>query len=270
MGLFVLRTADFLNALAIVASAFIALGIATTIFMYIAAATTEPLADPLLASIDASLGFNWLWLLSVTNRPIIAPTLAFAYHALSYQLPLVLLVHMASRRTDRAMEFVALLAVSSAFTGTLMALVPAEGAYAFFRPADFSHFTAQAGMWHHETLMALRSGRPFDLIMTKSSGLVTFPSYHTALGIMVVFAFRHHRWLFWPAVVLNTLMIMATLPEGGHHLIDVVAGAAVGFVSVALVQRLGDLSTGPAASLRLVSSSETPVSQVPRRGTSFL
>ncbi|TIX42911.1 MAG: phosphatase PAP2 family protein [Mesorhizobium sp.] len=209
--------------------------------MHVASATQRPLADPILASFDARLGFDWLWFLSVTNNKIIAPVLIFAYHALGPQVPFVLLLNIATNRNDRMLEFVAMLAMSSVLSGAIMALVPAEGAYAYFKPTaeQFSHFTSQAGMWHYETLMALRSGEPFDLIMTNSNGLVTFPSYHTALGIMIVYALRDYRWLFWPVGGLNAIMTIATLPEGGHHLIDVVAGAMVGVASVVAVRMIG-------------------------------
>ncbi|WP_031193386.1 phosphatase PAP2 family protein [Mesorhizobium sp. L2C066B000] len=223
------------------AATFVPLLICTTILMHVGSATERPLADPVLASIDARMGFDWLWFLSITNNKLIAPVLIFAYHALGPQVPLVLLLNIATNRNDKILEFVALLAVSSVLAGATMALVPAEGAYAYFKPTaeQFNHFTVQAGMWHYETLMALRSGEPFDLVMAKSNGLVTFPSFHTALGIMVVYALRDYRWLSWPLGGLNAIMVISTLPEGGHHLIDVFAGALVGVASIFAVRMIG-------------------------------
>jgi membrane-associated phospholipid phosphatase len=43
--------------------------------------------------------------------------------------------------------------------------------------------------------------------------------------------------------VVNVLMIIGTLPEGGHHLIDVIVGAGVGLTSI-LVVRAINLMTG--------------------------
>ncbi|WP_210213107.1 phosphatase PAP2 family protein [Mesorhizobium sp. M1E.F.Ca.ET.063.01.1.1] len=223
------------------AAAFVPLLICTTVLMHLASATGRPLADPMLASIDERIGFDWLWFLSVTNNKLIAPVLIVAYHALGPQVPFVILLNMARNRTDKMLEFIALLAVSSVFSEVMLVFLPAGGAYAYLKPAaeQFNHFTAHAGMWHYETLMALRSGEPFDLIMTKSKGMVTFPSYHTALGIMIIYALRDCRWLMWPISGLNALMIIATLPEGGHHLIDVIAGAMVGVASIVAVRMIG-------------------------------
>ncbi|MEI9406348.1 phosphatase PAP2 family protein [Mesorhizobium argentiipisi] len=217
---------------------FVPLSFASVWFMYLASATDRPLMDQTLAAIDAVIGFDWRAFLDLANRqPLVANTLVFAYHALGRQLPLLFIL-LAFAKRPRLTEFIAFLAVSSALTGTLMSLVPAAGAYAYFHPEPnvFGNFTARAGMWHFTELMKLRSGEPFDLLVTRAEGLVTFPSYHTALGIMVVYALRGYRWLFWPVACLNAVMIVSTLPEGGHHLIDVIVGVVVAAVSILAVR----------------------------------
>ncbi|UCI07289.1 phosphatase PAP2 family protein [Mesorhizobium sp. B1-1-8] len=221
---------------------FIPLTIATTVFMYLASATARPLMDEQFASIDASLGFDWLSFLAASNRNAIwSSVLFYAYHALGPQVPMVFIIQVMRQRWDRVLEFIALMAVSSLFTGPLMAMFPTAGAYTFYKPAPelFSNLTAQAGMWHYQTLLSLRSGAPYELIVSKADGLVTFPSFHTALGILVIHALRDVRPLFVVALIVNAVMIVSTLPEGGHHLIDVVVGAAIGALSVAIVRILG-------------------------------
>ncbi|RWB79171.1 MAG: phosphatase PAP2 family protein [Mesorhizobium sp.] len=241
MGLVVRKASDSLGSLALAGAAFVPLLIGSTILMHVASATARPLEDAELAYIDSRLGFDWLWFLAVTNHKLIAPALSIAYHFLGPQVPFVFLLNIVKSRNDRLLEFITLLAMSSILAGGIMAFVPAEGAYAYFKPSadQFSHFTGHAGMWHYKTLMALRSGEPFDLIMTNSSGLVTFPSYHTALGIIIVYALRDYRRLFWSLACLNGVMIIATLPEGGHHLIDVLAGSMVGLVSIVATRIIG-------------------------------
>ncbi|RUU98470.1 hypothetical protein EOB36_23690 [Mesorhizobium sp. M6A.T.Cr.TU.017.01.1.1] len=54
----------------------------------------------------------------------------------------------------------------------------------------------------------------------------------------------------WPIAVLNALMIIATLPEGGHHLIDVLAGAMVGVASIFAVRMIGAYERGRATASR--------------------
>jgi hypothetical protein len=56
-------------------------------------------------------------------------------------------------------------------------------------------------------------------------GLVAFPSYHVGLSVIMMVAFRGVKRWFWPIVVLNTLVIMSTPIDGGHHLSDGLGGA---------------------------------------------
>ncbi|TGP48365.1 phosphatase PAP2 family protein [bacterium M00.F.Ca.ET.230.01.1.1] len=238
MGRLIAASAAAVRLLVANASLFVPFSVVSVWFMYLASATDRPLMDQTLAALDAVIGFDWRAFLGFTNRqPLVADTLVFAYHALGRQLPLLFILLGFAKR-PRLTEFIALLAVSGALTGILMSWVPAAGAYAYFQPqpADFSNFTARAGMWHFTELMRIRSGQPFDLLVTRAEGLVTFPSYHTALGIMVVYALRDYRWLFWPVGCLNAVMIVSTLPEGGHHLIDVIAGVMVAAVSILAVR----------------------------------
>lgn len=224
--------AESLRWMIVNAALFIPLGFASVYFMYLAAATDRPLMDPMLARFDDMLGFSWLSFLALMNaHPAVAKSLVFAYGALGTQLPLLFIVLGFLDRL-RLTEFMATLAVSSALTAIGLAFVPAAGAYAYFQPAaaDFSNFT-HAGFGHMHELMKIRSGEPMSLLVTRAEGLVTFPSYHTALGIIVTYALRKKPLIAWPIGILNAVMVVSTLPEGGHHLTDVVAGAAIGAAS---------------------------------------
>jgi membrane-associated phospholipid phosphatase len=131
-------------------------------------------------------------------------------------------------------------AITSLLTAAGMALVPAVGAYAYFNPPPelFDNFTHHAGMWHYAELMKLRSGEPFVFLADNVRGMVTFPSFHTVLGIIIAYALRGFRWLFAPVAILNAVMIVSTLPEGGHHLVDVLAGIAIALIGLTLVRTL--------------------------------
>ncbi len=142
--------ADRLIVLVAVSTIFLPLGFVSAIFMYLASATQVPLVDGKLAALDAALGFDWRSFLETTNgSPPVAWALVIAYHSLTPQVIALFLLYSAARRANKALEFVALLAVSSVFTGLLMAMFPAAGAYAYFDPPPetFDAFTAQAGMW---------------------------------------------------------------------------------------------------------------------------
>lgn len=46
------------------------------------------------------------------------------------------------------------------------------------------------------------------------------------------------RWLRVPALAFNGAVLVATLPHGSHHLIDVLAGVALAVVAIAAAKRL--------------------------------
>lgn len=236
--------ADGLILLVAISALFLPLGFFSAVFMYLASATDVPLVDGDLAALDATLGFNWRSFLEASNAsPTFALILVIAYHSLMPQVMGLFLIYSAVRRAEKVLEFVALLAISSVFTGGLMAMLPAAGAYAYFSPppAAFDAFTAQAGMWHYAELLKLRSGETFTLFVANAQGLVTFPSYHTAVGIMIVYTLRNVRWVVGPIAVLNAVMIVGTLPEGGHHLSDVIAGALVAAASILAVRAVAGM-----------------------------
>jgi membrane-associated phospholipid phosphatase len=68
-------------------------------------------------------------------------------------------------------------------------------------------------------------------------GVVSFPSFHTVLGVITIYALRDTRWLMILVLLLNGTMLVSTLPVGGHHLTDVLAGAGLTFGAILLVRR---------------------------------
>ena len=84
---------------------------------------------------------------------------------------------------------------------------------------------------HFETL---RSGAGFAVRYDNIDGLISIPSFHTAGGLMVTWAFRHHRaWLVTFAVV-NVLLIAATVLSGTHYAVDVLATGVLFLASLGL------------------------------------
>jgi len=60
-----------------------------------------------------------------------------------------------------------------------------------------------------------------------SEGIISFPSFHAALGIVFIVALWSVPVLRWIATATNVLMILATPVDGGHYFIDVFAGIGI-------------------------------------------
>ena len=52
----------------------------------------------------------------------------------------------------------------------------------------------------------------------------------------MTYAFRGFRFTALPAAILNGIVVISTLPEGGHYLVDVIAGAIIALAGITLVR----------------------------------
>jgi membrane-associated phospholipid phosphatase len=194
----------------------------------LAAASGYPLVDGALTKLDATLfGFEWSveanW---VANHPALDWLLQRAYFSLYYQGALVFLVGSITRPGDRNGEIIWQFCISLVLTCAIFVFTPALG------------HVAHIGTDWMKTLTMIRNGEWADLDFSHVEGIISFPSFHTTLAILLVYAVRDHRWLLAVFVPLNMLLIVATLSVGGHYFVDPAAGAAVAFVSIAATRLL--------------------------------
>lgn len=210
---------------------------------YLTKGTALPLADDWLARIGPALGFDWLAYFDfVRARPGLQWVLSTVYISLEmvcgiFILALVVSGHHAKVRLFA--EAAILCAVISLIGGTLF---PAIGAAAYWvpdyaDPASYDGFAYMPGVYFVDTILALRQLDTSMMIGKEPlTGLVSVPSLHTALGVLLI-AVARRTWLFWPALAYGTVMIAATPIWGGHYLFDLIAGAAVALAVTTLLQR---------------------------------
>jgi len=85
---------------------------------------------------------------------------------------------------------------------------------------------------------ALRNGTMREISLARMEGLITFPSFHTTLAVLFVAALRRHRLALAIGAVVNGLMLLSIPSEGGHYLVDVIAGAMVAAVAIQMAARI--------------------------------
>lgn len=207
---------------------------------YAVAVPALPLQDALFARLDTALGFDWnAFLAFVSASPALTSVLIVAYHSSMAQiiglvLALGLLGHVA-----RLQRFLVAYALSALVVIGVSGLLPAVGAYVFHAPNPAqSGMTELAGIWHLAHFEALREGRLTVIDLRTMEGIVTFPSFHTVLAVLTAWGAWVLRWARWPMVGLNAVVIVGTLPEGGHYLVDLIAGGAIAVAAIAVVSRL--------------------------------
>jgi membrane-associated phospholipid phosphatase len=187
---------------------------------YLAAAWNRPLIDTYLLRTDAWLGVSWRaidgW---VSEHVVFRHLLTLAYASFLPQFVLVPLVLGWVNRT-RLWLFVLQFQLTALGTVVLFALWPASttgqhGVHEWISSADAV-----------QQLLAARSGALRVIDLTQATGLISWPSFHTAGALVVVWALRK-TWWFWPIVLLDGLLIMSTVLLGIHYVVDVFGGIGV-------------------------------------------
>lgn len=211
-------------------------------YCYLGTAADLVLQDHLLAEIDKWMGFDWIGFVTFVNSSEMGSSLLVkAYESTAYILPCTLLWFCLSGQGERLAEFLALACITAVGIGVGMMILPASGAYSYYHlPLEsYEHFGKGAGMWHYDLLMAIRTGAvsTLDFATPNSSCLITFPSGHAVLAIIMTYALRGSRWTFIPALAINATMLISTIPVGGHHLFDVLVGGGIAVGAIWITRR---------------------------------
>jgi len=206
-----------------------AFSVAAAIFTYLTATLPFPLTDSELVNIDAGLGFSWpAWFQFVNSHPLLKGLFVILYTSLLPECAASILYFAHRRRNDRIAEFLFGALISILITATISGIFPARGA--------FAHFGVPGPAWatYPSHLLALREGTAASFSVNEFQGIITMPSYHTVLAILIIYAYRGCGRLFALILALNGLMLLSLPSEGGHYVIDVIAGAAVVAVTIAI------------------------------------
>lgn len=261
---FVLAAAWFGNAVATSSALsvawFLLMPAPLAIFSYAAAGLGAgmPLMDPALARIDRWLGFDWLTVVAWFNEsPVLIWLLGYAYHGTIAPLIYVLVLLTVLQWRDRIVEFMVLVVATCLLAAVLSGIVPAAGAYVHFRPDEAvrSAISSDAGVWHLAQFEALRAGTFTRFSLPATEGLITFPSFHTAAALCVPLVLRGLGAVTALAWAVAGVVIVSTIPIGGHHLIDVIVGAVM---TLALHRLIAMRKTGEPVTGAVIAAARRP------------
>jgi hypothetical protein len=223
-------------ALAFSAAYLIPYTLAAAVLSYLGTSLALPLYDAHFARADAALGLDWLAVLRFTDaHPTLGAVLCFAYHSSMAQVVGVFIILAATAQLPRLADFLALFTITSLATILVSVTMPSAGAFVFHDPPAALRDVVgrDAGLWHLAHFEALRSGAMRVIDPAAIEGLITFPSFHTALAVITAWALWRTRLLAPPVLALNGVVIAATVPVGGHYFVDVIAGAAIAAACIA-------------------------------------
>jgi hypothetical protein len=221
----------------------LAFSTAGAVLSYLITSWNLPLIDPWLIKTDAMLGFDWMAYAGFVNSRVWLHNLSsIVYVTTISQIALCVVVLGLSGRVIESRQLGAAVIISGLICIGVSGILPSAGALGFIRPdADFvASGLPIVDLAYKQEFFDLRSGAQRYISLDALHGLIAFPSYHGTLSALVVIGLWNVRYLRWPALVLNTAVLMATPVDGGHHLTDALAGVGVALLAWYLAGRFAE------------------------------
>ncbi|HEY3910293.1 MAG TPA: phosphatase PAP2 family protein [Stellaceae bacterium] len=190
------------------------------VLTYVAAACGGPPHDARLAAIDAALGFDWTgWYNFLAPHLVLRFVLWLGYQSLLPQILISVIWFSLCDLDYFNYELLRNNIVSLLITAALFLFYPALG-----------HL--EVGQQPYlPVLLALRGGGALSFDVARLQGLISFPSYHMVLAVLLVWAHRRSPLLI-PAALVNLVMVVSIPSFGPHYLVDLIAGAAVAGLAI--------------------------------------
>jgi hypothetical protein len=211
---------------------------------YIAASANLPMQDANLLAIDRALGFDWAaYVRYVDDHPALAAWVNYGYTMIRWPIFAIPVVLAATHRYRRIEEFTFAFGLALIATTIISGLVPAIGVFQQIGldPISVKNLNLQPYLDQLRDLPPTRDGALRHLDLLGLGGIVTFPSFHAASAVLYAWALWPVRWMRPIVVLAFTAMLAATPINGGHYLIDIIAGTAIAVLAIVAARRAGRL-----------------------------
>jgi membrane-associated phospholipid phosphatase len=203
-------------------------GIAGGLICLVGQTFAMPFIDPLLSRCDQTLGVDLeAFIAGMVQVRGSGTLLAVAYNS-SFPLLFIVALCLAWKgRFDEAWRLCGIFNMCLLIATVSSAVIPAVGPFHYL-PISASIQNALppgSGTYHLADLFALRHADQFVIDPSRLQGVATFPSFHTALALMTAAACRDLGNVRLPIFVWQGLVILSTIPIGGHYVVDLIGGA---------------------------------------------
>lgn len=201
---------------------------------YIGLRLNFPLMDAQFAAVDRMLHFDWLAYIGwVESHPFIARIFTYSYAATEPQMLALFALLCFTKRFTAFHRLAIGYLLGGLITIVIADVWPALTAYLFFKvdPAVYPHLQIAGATVYGQDFFAMRTHQ-MTVLPKDFQGMVTFPSYHSVLAVISIFAALalRFRWLAALFIVLNLLTLLSTPVDGGHYLVDTLGGIIIGLL----------------------------------------
>jgi membrane-associated phospholipid phosphatase len=214
------------------------IGYCGALLSYVVMSCTSGYTDDLLVRMDASLGLDWLSIWRAADRHRWIMEAGRISYTSFFITPLILLPALVlTGRSSHAYAFMLAYALCVFLVDVVFAAFPARAAFQHFlsdRPEVWGHGPRD----YLAAIEQLRAGTLRQIEVDRLSGIVTFPSFHAAAGILFIWAAWPLRPLRLPMLLVNSAMLASATFFGGHYVVDLFGGIALAYASVAAITAL--------------------------------
>lgn len=204
--------------------------------------------DVPLAALDRAMGVDWPAMMALAaQHPVVSAVLQLAYISVLPQIAVLVAVLGWKGRHQNIYALCLALTAGAAISIFTWTLAPSFGAFSVYElPADVSRHLALAldGQYARD-LVALLAHGPGYISPTSAKGLIGFPSFHATMAMFVVWYARELSVVRWFVLTLNSVVLVATPIQGGHHVVDVLAGFVVAAIAVLFARGVMRMAAHP-------------------------
>jgi hypothetical protein len=196
-----------------------------------------PLEDALLMAWSHAVGIDHRAILEwLAARPLLGAILSKAYLLSVPTMFLAPVVLAVTGQFERLKTFVWLYVVLLTACVVISIVVPAKGfaVYEAQPPELMARLPPGASVFYAKISEAYRSGALRTIDPSFLEGVVVFPSFHTIMAVLAIYAFWRTRVLWLLSLGINAIVLMSVVPIGGHYVWDVIGGALMFAVAVRL------------------------------------
>lgn len=204
-------------------------GVVAGLMSLIALRLQVPLRDSFLFQIDRLLGLNGVayvaWVAAQPRGLLTALTTAY-----SLTLPVIFISLAVTSLTGNRIEAwrAALCFVGALLTVCAIAIMmPAKGIGSSLPEHLFQSLPNGAARYFWHSFDEFRGGADPLLRVDAIDGVVSFPSFHMVMGLIVIAMWRKRPLSLFIILLWAIPMFAATVPLGGHYFIDLIGGILV-------------------------------------------
>ncbi len=210
-----------------------------SVLNYLLLTVAGPRIDAPLAAIDRAMGVDWPALMAfVAHYPVANMILQLVYISVLPQIALLVVALGFKGKPEQIYALCLSVAAGAAISIGVWTLAPSFGAFSVYDlpPKVASHLVLALDGHYAKELIHLLATGPGHIAPSAAQGLIGFPSYHAVMALLVAWHARQLPVVRWIALGLNAAVLIATPIQGGHHVIDVLAGFAVAVLAIGLAQ----------------------------------